>query len=314
MNIPFEIPAEFLSGLSSGNLVRYGGILKDVGSGQIVGHLQETGALQSAVRAGFSFDPTGATGLIGIVQDAVISKKIDAMQGMLGTMQSLQIATLASSVAGIGVTAATTAMILHRLSVIDQKLEQVEGSVSELPNKWRDMDLRKKLGTLKTATERLQEAEVRPDAESVMRAEEERLNYVFDELHDGICNIVIQAKVDAGLLRSLLAGLALCGGTQIKALIWLDMKEAAEHRARRQCKKLHDLAFRMPRHVMGARLNGDREQARIISNECAEMRLRLASQPDLARTLIRRGINGREFIDQIQEEDNEPLLLLRPSN
>ena len=109
MNIPFEIPAEFLSGVSSGNLVRYGGILKDVGSGQIVGHLQETGALQAAVRAGFSFDPTGATGLIGIVQDAVISKKIDAMQAMLGTMQSLQIATLASSVAGIGVTAATTA-------------------------------------------------------------------------------------------------------------------------------------------------------------------------------------------------------------
>ena len=314
MNIPFEIPAEFLSGVSSGNLVRYGGILKDVGSGQIVGHLQETGALQAAVRAGFSFDPTGATGLIGIVQDAVISKKIDAMQAMLGTMQSLQIATLASSVAGIGVTAATTAIILRRLSVIDQKLEQVEGSISELPTKWREMDLRKKLRTLKTATERLQEAEVRPDAGSVMRGEEERLNYVFDELHDGICNIVIQPQVDTGLLRSLLAGLALCGGTQIKALIWLDMKEAAEYRARHQCKKLQDLAFRMPRHVMASRLNDGSEQARSISNECKEMRLRIASQPDLARTLIRRGIHGREFIDHIQKEDNEPLLLLRNSN
>lgn len=310
MSIPFDIPARFMPGLNSGELVRYGSILKDATSGQIVGHLQETSALQSLIRTGSSFDPTGATGLIGIAQNAAISHKLNAMQAMMGTLQSLQIATLVSSVAGMGVTAATAAIILHRIKGIDQAIERIEGTIVDLPSKWHEMYLRKTLGTLKTAIERMQEAELRPDAESVVRDEEAQLNYVFDELYDGICNIVVQARVDAGLLKSLLAGLALCGGAQIKALIWFDMKDAAEHRARRQCAKLEDLAFRMPRHVMAKRLNGGAEQAIGISKDCSEIRLRAASQPDLVRTLARRGIHGREFIDRIQSEENEPLLIL----
>lgn len=309
MSIPFEIPAQFLSGFHTGQLVRYGAILKDVSTGQIVGHVQETGLLQKALQAGFSLDPTGATSLIGIAQNAAIANKLNAMQAVMGTMQTLQIANLASSVVGIGITAATAAMILGRLNEIDTTLAGIEGSLAALPSKWVEMDLRKNLVTVKTAAERLQEAEVRPDAEGIVREVEERLSYVFDELHDGICNVVVEARVDAGLLRNLLAGLALCGGAQIKSLIWLDMKEAAEHRAREQCAKLQLLAFRMPRDVMAERLEGGKEQALRISQDCSEIRLRVASQPELARTLISRGVHGREFIERIQEEESEPLLM-----
>lgn len=310
MSILFDIPASFLTGIESGQLIRYGGILKDVSTGQIVGHLQETGALQKVLQAGFSLDPTGITGLIGIAQNAAVSSKLNAMQTMMGSLQTLQIASLASSVVGIGVTAASAAMILNRLNEIDNTLAGIENAISSLPSKWREMDIRKKLVSVKTAAERLQEAEVRPDSTVVVKEVEERLNYAFDELHDGICNVVIEAKIDAGLLRSLLAGLALCGGAQIKSLIWLDMKEAAEHRSRQQCAKLQDLAFRMPRDVMADRIDGGPELALGISRDCSEIRLRIASQPDLARTLIARGIHGREFIERVQEEASEPLLLL----
>ena len=161
-----------------------------------------------------------------------------------------------------------------------------------------------------TSIERLREAEVRPDAASVVRAEEEKLNYVFDELCDGIEEIVSHSRINAELLRSLLAGLALCGGTQIKALIWLDMKEAAERRASRQCSKLQDLAFRMPRQILAGRLEGGAEEASAISQDCSEIRLRLASQPSLVRSLIHQNIHGREFIDRIQTEPKEPLFVL----
>lgn len=310
MSILFDIPASLLSGIQSGELVRYGALLKDVSTGQIVGHLQETGALQKAFQTGLSFNPAGATGLIGIAQNAAISSKLNAMQAMMGTLQTMQIANLASSVVGIGVTAATAAMILNRLNEIDNTLAGIEGAITILPSKWREMDLRKILVGVKTATERLQEAEVRPDATIVVKEVEESLNYAFDELHDGICNVVIEAKIDADLLRSLLAGLALCGGAQIKSLIWLDMKEAAEHRSRQQCAKLQDLAFRMPRDVMAERMAGEAKQASSISRDCSEIRLRIASQPDLARILISQGIHGREYIERIQEEESEPLLFL----
>ncbi|MCV2445999.1 hypothetical protein [Paracoccus sp. DMF] len=310
MSIPFDIPARFMAGLSSGELQRFGGIIKDAGSGQIVGHLQETGVLQSVLRSGLSFDPTGVTGLIGVAQNAAISHKLNAMQAMMGTLQTLQIATLASSVVGIGVTAASTAIILQRLRGIDQRLERIEGTLAELPRQWQDMELRKKLLTMSTSLERLQEAEYRPDAESVARAEEERLNYVFGDLHGGLCNVVIEAKIDPALLQCLLAGLSLSADAQFKALLWLDMKEAAGKRAVNQFAKLRELGFRMPRHSMAERLAGDGAQAMQISSDFSEIRMRAASQPQLARTLIAQGINGREFIDQIQNEDTQPILIL----
>ena len=313
MSIPFEIPAQFLAAQVTGAVKPYGAILKDAATGRIVGHMQETGALQKVVQTGFSFDPTGATGLIGVAQNAAISGKLNAMQAMMGTMQVLQVATLASSVIGVGVTAASTAMILNRLDQVDKALVGIEASIADLPSKWREMGLRAKIVTVRTSLERLQEAEVRPDAEAVVKSVEERLSYVFDEIHDGLVEVVIQARVDAGLLKSLLASLALCGSAQIKSLLWLDMKEAAQIRSRRQVEKLENLAFLMPRDLMVDRLGHDQATALAVSRDFSEIRLRIASQPSLARTLIAREINGREYVEFIGQEETEPYLLLAPA-
>jgi len=313
VSIPFEIPTQFRAAVAAGDLITNGALLKDAVTGRIVAHLQETGALQKALHSGLSFDPTGATGLIGIAQNAAITSKLNAMQSMLGTMQMLQVATLASSVIGIGVTAASTAMILNRLNQVDKAIVGLEASVADLPSKWREMDLRAKIVTVRTSLERLQEAEVRPDAENVVKSVEERLSYVFDEIHSGLIEVVIQARVDAGLVRSLLASLVLCGSAQIKSLLWLDMKEAAEIRSRHQVAKLEDLAFLMPRDLMRDRLGHGQTTALGISQDFSEIRMRIATQPSLARTLIAREINGREYVERIEQEETEPYLLLAPA-
>ena len=313
MSIPFDIPTQFRAAVAAGDLIPNGALLKDSVTGRIVAHLQETGALQKALQSGFSFDPTGATGLIGIAQNAAITSKLNAMQAMMGTMQVLEVATLASSVIGIGVTAASTAMILNRLNQVDKAIVGLEASIADLPSKWREMDLRAKIVTVRTSLERLQEAEVRPDAENVVKSVEERLSYVFDEIHSGLVEVVIQARVDAGLVRSLLASLALCGSAQIKSLLWLDMKEAAEIRSRHQVAKLEDLAFLMPRDLMRDRLGHDQTAALGISQDFSEMRMRIAAQPSLARTLIAREINGREYVERVEQEETEPYLLLAPA-
>ena len=313
MSILFDVPAQLLASEASGVVRRYGAILKDEATGRIVGHVQESGALQKVFQTGLSFDPTGATGLIGIAQNAAITSKLNAMQSMLGTMQMLQVASLASSVIGIGVTAASTAMILSRLNQVDKAIVGLEASVADLPSKWREMDLRAKIVTVRTSLERLQEAEVRPDAENVVKSVEERLSYVFDEIHSGLIEVVIQARVDAGLVRSLLASLVLCGSAQIKSLLWLDMKEAAEIRSRHQVAKLEDLAFLMPRDLMRDRLGHGQTTALGISQDFSEIRMRIATQPSLARTLIAREINGREYVERIEQEETEPYLLLAPA-
>ena len=100
--IPFIVPIKYLAGLQAGEFTRSGALLKDASNGQIVAHLQETGLVHKILQAGLSFDPSGTTDLIGVVQNAAISSKLNVMQQALGTIQILQYASLFSSVAGIG--------------------------------------------------------------------------------------------------------------------------------------------------------------------------------------------------------------------
>jgi hypothetical protein len=308
--IPFSVASEHIPGLLSGQVVRYGAILKDASTGQILGHLQETGVAQKILQAGFSFDPTGVTGLVGVAQNVAIAGKLNSMQQALGSLQVLQYATLFSSVVGVGVTAASTAMILKRLSAVDDALARIEASFDSLPTKWRELSLRSRLVDVSTSIERLHEASLRSDASKVILQVEKDLQKGFNHIHDGLCSVVIEAKVDPGLLRALLAGLSLCGASEFKALVWLDEKDAAQHRSRVQFEKLRQLAFLMPRDQLARRLVDDEELSFAISKECSEIRYRVASQPALIQSLIDSDINGRAYIEQIQQEEKEPLLLL----
>lgn len=312
--IPFIVPANFQAALSIGNVVRYGSVLKDSATGRIVAHLQETGMLQKVFQSGLPFnplDPIGAvTGLIGVVQNEQIKRRIDVMQSMLGGMQTLQVASLVSSVVGIGVTVASTAIILHRLKAVDAGLATIEGKINALPAQWRDLDLHKTLTRVETQLERLQEISARQDPRPVVQKAEEALHEGFNILHAGVKQLVAEVTIDERMLQSLLAGLALCGGAQIKSLFWLDEKEAARERSRRQVDKLQELAFLMPRDVLSTRLQGGADAARQISQDASEIRLRIASQPALSEMLIQMGVNGRTYLERVEQEEEQPLLIL----
>lgn len=308
--IPFSVAASHIPGLLSGQVVRYGAILKDASTGQILGHVQETGLAQKLLQSGLSFDPTGASGLIGVAQNAAMMSKLNLMQQTLGTLQILQYASLFSSVIGVGVTAASTAMILKRLNAVDEALGRIEESIDSLPEKWRELSLRSRLVDLSTSVERLQEADLRSDASKVVSQVEKNLQSSFNYIHDGLCSIVVEAKVDPHLLKTLISGLALCGASEFKALIWLDEKDAAQHRSRLHFEKLKQLAFLMPQDQMVSRLTDNRDMAAEISTDCSEIRYRVASQPMLVQYLKDRQVHGRTFIDQIQQEEEEPLLFL----
>jgi hypothetical protein len=54
LSIPFEIPAKFAGDIANGTLIRFGALLKDSNSGNIVAHLQETGVAESLMRGALS--------------------------------------------------------------------------------------------------------------------------------------------------------------------------------------------------------------------------------------------------------------------
>ncbi len=266
-SIPFIVPAQFEAALSLGELVRYGGILKEVSSGRIVAHLQETGMLQSVMQTGLSssaLNPIGAaSGLVGMVQNQQIKGRLDAMQAALGGMQSLQLATMVSSVAGIGVTAASTAIILHRFNSVDANLKSVEAKIDSLPSHWRDLQLQVVLADIETQLERLHEVPFRRDSRPIIEKAEAALHSGFNAIHKGLMQVVCDRNVDADLLRALLAGLSLCASAEVKSLLLLNETKAASRRSRSHAEKLQLLAFKMPRDILASRLNAG--QSRLAS-------------------------------------------------
>lgn len=308
--IPFTIPAEHLLGYATGGVERYGAILKSTATGKIVGHVQETGLLGDLIQTGLSIDPTGATGLIGVLQNAQISSKLTALQSAVGTLQSLQLVNIASSVAGIGVTAASTAMILHRLDGIGSQISGIEETIGGFPDRLRELDLRDTLTSIRTTLERFDNAGNRMDPEPVVRNAEEKLHYGFDKLHEGANAVLGMPKTDAGLLRSLLAGMSLCGAAQIKALFWLNEMNEAEQQARRQYRKIEQLSLLYPNDVLRQKLGQADAAAIALPGDMAEIRARVASLPALSARVAELGVHGRDYLERLESEKEQPLLIL----
>ncbi len=68
------------------------------------------------------------------------------MRQALGTVQALQYVTLFSSVAGFGVTEATSVMIMGRLNDLGESIAKIEGRIAGLPAKRREQGLRSRQG------------------------------------------------------------------------------------------------------------------------------------------------------------------------
>lgn len=313
---PFQVATEHLRGYHSGDLIRYGTILKDANTGRIVAHLQETGALQQAFSNTTSLLSGGlgpvstATSAVSIVQNQQIKTRLDEIQSMLGGIQSLQLATLATSFVGIGVTVASTAMILSRLQTLGTDISRLEDKIDALPTAWRDMRIRETIVDVGTSLERLDESGVRTDATQMLQSVEEKLDRSFNMFADSLRQVTIEKALDADLLRALFAGLALCGGAQIKALVQLDEKEAAQSRAAKHTRKLEDLTWNMPEDVLSRKLPGHRPTAHALAQDISELRLRFASREPLIANLIAQKIPGPLFLERAAAELEEPLLLL----
>ncbi len=314
--LPFQIAAENIPGWAAGQLVRHGAILKDVNTGRIVAHLQETGLLNQAASQGVNMLGNAANPIGGVasiftaVQNEQIKSKLANLESLVGGMHTLQLATLATSVVGIGVTMASTAIILNRIKQLDETVQRVESKVDAMPAKWREMRVHETLVDLQTHLERLDESAHRRDREQVLGNVEEKLDYSFNQFADGAHRMVGNVIIDADQLRILMSALSICAGAQFKALLYLDLKEAAQKRATRQNRKIEQLTWLIPQDVLETRLADKTDQAQAISSDASELRIRLAGRPQILESMIMSDIHGRDYIEQSEQETDEPLLLL----
>ena len=160
-SIPFEIPVHMLMRFNAGELIRYGTILKDVATGKIVGHVQETGVAQSLLSSALSGLPTPVSmvsDLVNVGSGIYTARQISHLKVMMETLQSLQIATLGVSLVGVGVTVAGFVYMHKRFNALDGRINQVIESIQRGFEDQRKADLRVQLARTRSFLDRAQHA------------------------------------------------------------------------------------------------------------------------------------------------------------
>lgn len=317
--LPYTLAAEYLPGFHAGQYKIVGALLKEVGSGRIVAHVQQTGGLTQLLSGAMSragsvlsndTNPFGlASGIIGNIQNEQMKRRLADIQQTLGGMQTLQIASLATSVIGIGVTVAATALILRRLDRIEKQIAGLEQKIDALPRLIADMHLHRTLREFRVTLTRLEDASDRRDSTPILRDAEKDLDHTFSELQHAIEILLGQSAIQGDALATLLHMLGLCSETQMKTLFRMGDTAVARNRARNHYTVIEGLTFTIPPDVLTQRL-ADPSRASDLTNICSVMRLNLAARPPLIDTFIARDIDPVHYLHQAESELTEPLLFL----
>jgi hypothetical protein len=145
MPIPMERPLRFMM---DPNVRRFGAILKDINTGQIVGHLKETGEmgrLLTSLSSPFGVNPVSIT--IDVIDRAIKTYQIAGVQNTVDeiqkTVEALQLATnvaALASVANLGISFAGFAVVNQKLSRIESKIDRLAKDVESIRQALKKMD------------------------------------------------------------------------------------------------------------------------------------------------------------------------------
>jgi len=162
LSIPFQVPSEYLAQLLSGELVRYGGIIKSATTGQIVGHLKEAGNL-GMVLSQLPSNPV--SGMLDVAKLASSGYEVFQLREISKAIEVLQLTSsigAVASVATLGVSVAGFAVVINKLNKIESKLDNVASQLQEIRAILDEMNINWEMLTLskmRSASERLKHAE-----------------------------------------------------------------------------------------------------------------------------------------------------------
>lgn len=338
--IPFQIPAQFLSAYAAGEVVRYGAVLKDVGTGQILAHLQEVGGLGSILQ-----EPLKSLGGLGIgsapgtilqaVGSGVNTAQLAQISNTLETLQIITTVGAVASVATLGVAIVGLAVVNSKLNRLDAKLDRV---LDELHRVGKDVErLNFRLETLdrarlSTALDRLAGADLSDPSRRVRLLEQ--AESTFHEMRNMYFHAASQLRPWTNSAFPMEAAAELhgrfvaCAVGELEALLRLeDLRQFQERR--RMIAEQHQHVFRLEgaavfrERLEAARMAGHADD--ILSRpdhltnsiqNCnsivQESQARLETHGLLAEELHRRGYKT-EDLKRSLESHRAPDLLLLPA-
>lgn len=154
MPIPMEPAARFVADMDAGRIIRHGAILKDVSTGQIVGHLKETGEMGSILSSlvGSPLKIANAVNPLSFVTDGIghavnayqirgVQRSVDEVKSLVEGLQLATNVAAISSVAGLGVSVAGFAMINNKLNKMDAKIDGIADDIQIIKSVLSDLSI-----------------------------------------------------------------------------------------------------------------------------------------------------------------------------
>jgi hypothetical protein len=322
--IPFNVPAEFAAGLADGSLIRVGALLKDVGTGQILAHVQESGIAQNLANGVINGALMPLTSL-DLMATGFANFQIAQLKTMVEGLQVLQYANLGVAISGIGVSAIGFAMINRRLETFEKQLAALGNKIEKQFSELSWSRLRRHYSQVYTLFEMADQAQYlkNPHAEllSVASALARESGYFRGE----VAYLLQQQSFDTKLFGSLARSLALCNAGRVECLMLADELSAASKVALdtgNQYRALFDslIPTKLALGLLPEEERWEHSSTNKMRQNIAEMNQLVLgvrdatdaalTKPHLIETLIEKEIDGSEYIRWLREEKEHPILLV----
>lgn len=338
----YKIPEALVLSVASGKAKLIGAIIHDAITGRTLGHVQQTAALGDILKlampvVGGAFPPLGAVvaGVqtlasgISIVQNEQIKSRLAAVQSSLGLIQNMQIASLAVSGLGLGVSVAGFAVMNQRLKGISSHLKTLDGKIEKITADRRSdalrgifADVATELETVETLPKRVNKTNAAEAAQRGLAQSAGRLEDMFRQQTDRVQTAADPADLE--MLWSLAAAIRLCHEAGLQAMFTVNELAAAQELSARQANRFFDMTQPLSPDALarlcasGTKSVEDAKTARRAALPQAEHLVdglrdsvaSIASQSELAAQLLAKGLTGPQYLDEVAEEKTEPLLYL----
>lgn len=309
--VPFDYPARLLADIAAGNIIRYGTILKDAGTGRIVAHMQESGVAQSLFSAVSSGIPTP----LSLVADAInvssglyTAVQIGQLKTMMETLQSLQIATLGVSLVGVGVSVAGFLYMHKRFNSLDGRIDQLIETVKAGFESQAKAVLRTHMSRTKSLVQRARQAHALSDPRSeyaeVAAGLADQAAYFESEVS---VMISTKGKINLELFWQLAQVLVLCNNIRIDCRMRTNELRHALAISETIATEYQNLFDPITPVSFDTSATDGLATVRVLRDATDAA----ASKPYLIDYLRTRRIEGCDYITSLECEKENPLLILK---
>lgn len=329
-NILFTIPEKYAFALASGEIQRFGALLKETSTGKIVAHVQETGLGQSlfSIGQGLPFSPLGvvnsASSIYGNIQLNQVKGAIDGLGRMMQDLQLLQYANIGVAATGIGVSVLGFAYLAKKMKGLESAIDSSSRKMDKHFQELYEREIRRKFAEIYVLFEQLEQLPhfLNADYKRICSGSiQQSLHSTSGFLRSEIAHHWDQDKFDLNWFNTLVSCLLICDSSRIQCLLMSDEVSAAKYSSEKISESYRELFDAMGPVTLTDKLLAPVDEKDVdykkiesdaskVSDGLNEITNSSLTKVVLIEHLIDKGISGNQFISEMNANTQHPIVLL----